>query len=779
MLSHYITIALRFMRRNAWLTTINLLGFTIGLAAGLLIYLWVNDELHYDDFHRNGNHIYRVVQLEKFGNNVTKSAWSSPHLGEKMQKIFPQIADHTYIYCSNDYAHFLWNGSYINAWPATVEKNFFTFFSYPFVEGNPETGFIDEQSIVISEKFARKLFGKESALGREMTVVNEDALTDKQKKYRIGGVVKLPHNTHISFDVALQKDIQGYASSGAVYLRFDDKAVFNEPVQESLSRYLVDKEGGKNLLQFQALKDIHLHTDFTYPHDHNLGNTQYVIVFSILAVIIVLMGAFNFMTLSTAQATKRIKEVAVRKVNGGRKNELVWQFFSETLIQVLIAMLLGLVLTEICLPFLNSFTQKEMAINYTDVRFWMTVAVSLLTVGLVSGSYPTLYLSSFSPMLIFKGGNMIGGKTGFIRILVVVQFILSIGLIICTLVVFRQLSYITNKDLGIDRKNIITARCGLWYGVDGFKQELARNPNVLAVGMSLLTPESFSFEMKNVTWEGKTTEDTVRMNMAMIDGDFAKTYGLQVVHGELLKTSGGDYWQGKGGGAMINESAARMMGADNPVGKTINGQKIVAVVRDFHFRPLKEPVVPLIMAYNPEALVNISIKMAPGNQQETVAFIKETFERMNPGKSLEYRFFDDQIAALYQTENKLGRLFLVFTFLSLLISCLGILGLTAFSTERRTKEIGLRKISGASIASIMMLLNKTYIRWIVIAFVIAIPPAALLMNRWLQGFAYHTPLSWWIFLLAGLIVMALAMITISWLCYKSARQNPVKSLRYE
>ena len=776
MLKHYITIALRFMRRNKGLTVINIVGFTIGLAAGLLIYIWVDDELHFDDFHRHSDHIYRMIQLDNVGGgDVVHRVINSPRHAENMQKMFPQIADFTHITHSNDYAHFLHDGNNINLLPVDVGTNFFSFFDYPFVEGNPETAFIDAQSIVISEKLARRLFGNEPALGRELI---GGFSWQGQTHWRINGVVRQPHNTHISFDVAFQQAVQRHTSS-VVYLRYEDRVVFNEQLQETISRYLVEHEGGRNLLWFQPLKDIHLNSEVKYPHDRNLGNKQYVLVFSILAVIIVLMGAFNFMTLSTAQAVKRIKEVAVRKTYGGGKNELMGQFFSETMIQVFIAMILALALSIFFLPFLNHFTEKEMIINYFDVRFWVTVLLSLLAVGFVAGSYPSLYLTSFSPTVLFKGGNTTGRKTGFIRNLVIVQFILSIGLIICTLAVFRQLSYITNKDLGLDKENIITARIGLYYDVEEFKQELMRNPSVLSVSMSLLTPESFSFRMQNVTWEGKTTHDTVLMNMAIIDGDFAKTYGLQVVHGELLKTSGEDYWAGRGGGAMINESAARLMGMDNPVGNTINDQPIVAVVRDFHFRPLREPVVPLVMVYNIEALVNISIKIMPVNRQATIAFIKETYERMRPGTSFEYRFFDEQIAAHYRTENQLGLLFLIFTFLSLSISCLGILGLTAFSVERRTKEIGLRKIAGATIFDVMYLLNKNYIRWIAVAFVIAVPPSAFLMNQWLQNFVYHADFSWWIFLLGGVIALVLSLVTISWLCYRAASRNPVEALRYE
>jgi len=778
MLSHYITIALRFMSRNSGLTAINIIGFTIGLVAGLLIYIWVDDELRFDAFHPHADHIYRVVQIEKSGE---KSVYHSPKLGEDMQKMFPQIVDHTLIDQWDDYAYILRWGSQINAWSALVDKNFFTFFNFPFVEGNPETAFIDDQSIVISEKYARKLFGKTPALGQEVTfMLPHDIFSMNQRHFRIGGVVRLPHNTHFSFDVALQIGIQGEMFSSAVYLRFNERTAFDSQLQETLSRHHADHKRSGSLLWFQPLRDIHLKNDVAESNyiDHHLGNMQYVIVFTFLAVIIVLMGAFNFMTLSTAQAVNRIKEVAVRKAYGGSKNDLMGQFFSETLIQVLIAMVFALALVHVFLPYLNNFTNKEMTL-YFGMHFWITVAAALLVVGCVAGSYPALYLSSFSPVLIFKGGKITGGKTGFIRILMVVQFVFSIGLIICTLVVFRQLSYISNKNLGIDKENIITARCGIWYGADDFKQEVMRNPNVISVGMSLLTPESFSFEMQNVTWEGKTTQDSVRMNMAIIDGDFAKTYGLQVVYGELLRTSGEDYFSGKGGGAMINETAARVMGVANPVGMTINGNKIVAVVRDFHFRSLKEPIVPLVMVYNAEALVNISFKLTPVNRQATIAFIKETYERMRNGTGFEYRFFDDLIAESYQTENRLGRLFMIFAFLSLVISCLGILGLTAISTQKRTKEIGLRKIAGASVLSIMILLNRNYMLWIAIAFVIAAPIAALLMNRWLQGFAYHAGLSWWIFALAGLITLTVAVATISWLCYRAASRNPVESLKYE
>ena len=767
--AHYIKIALRFMRHNSTLTTINIIGLTIGLCAGLMIYIWVDDELHFETFHHHADHIYRVIQLENSG---AKNVYNSSRLGDEMQKLFPQISDHTFISCDNDYSYFLWKGTNINAWTASVDKNFFTFFNFTFVEGNPETASIDAHSIVISENFARKIFGKEPALGQELIQINQ--FSGSQQHYRIAGVVKLPHNTHLSFDVSFPKMTHELIDMGAVYLRFDEKAVFNEPLQEALCRYLVDHSRSNNLIWFQPLKTIHLKSDFLYRHDHNLGNSQYVITFSILALIIVLMGAFNFMTITTAQATNRIKEVAVRKTYGGRKNQLMYQFFSETLMQVLIAMFLALALTKILLPYLNSFTDKEMFMNFS-LQFWISALLSLFIVVFIAGSYPSLYLSSLSPMMIFKGGNSSGKKTNLTQTMVVIQFVISISMLICTLVVFRQISYIGNKDLGIDKENIITARCGLWYQVNTFKQEVMQNPNVLSVSMSLLTPESFSFEMQNVTWENKSSQDTVRMNLAIIDGDFAATYGLEVVSGELMRTSGEDYWNNSG--VMINETAARIMGFDNPVGKTINGDRIVAVVRDFHFRPLKEPILPLIMGYNKEGLTNISFKIAPGNMQSTIAFIKETYERMRPGMSFEYRFFDEQLNERYKTENQLGRLFMVFAFLSLVISSLGILGLTAISAQQRTKEIAVRKILGASVMNIMWMLNKTYMLRIAIAFVIAVPPSALLMHRWLQNFAYRVALNWWIFTIAGLITLIFATATIAWLCYRAANQNPVNYLR--
>ena len=776
MFIHYITIALRFMSRNTGLTAINIIGFTVGLAAGLMMYLWVDDELHFDDFHYQANQIYRIIQLEKHETGIRKHVYGSPVLGDDLQKVFPQIADYAFIQHGNDYDYYLLGETKISVWPVRVNKDFFSFFGFQFIEGNPKTAFNEPQTLVISEKLAQKLFGNHPALGKEL--LEASLYSDKKVPYRITGVVRIPHNTHISFDVASVVP-ENYMDNGVTYLRFDDHAVFNSQTQEDLSRYQMDVKGKNSLLQFQPLKDIHLHTDYNsyYQHDRNKGDIRYVIFFGILSVFIVLMGAFNFMSLSTAQAIKRNKEVAIRKVNGSGIPELIGQFFTETLVQVFLSMLLAVAIVRLCLPYFNSLVSKDIVLIF-DFKFWLTSILSLMLVGMVANSYPALYLSSLSPMSIFKGGNQTGTKTGFIRSLIIFQFTLSITLIICTLFVFKQLSYVKNKNLGIDKENIITSRCNLWYDVDEFKQEILRNPAVLSVSMSMLTPESFAFKT-NAEWDSKTTQDTILMNMAFVDGDFAETYGLQLVQGEFMNSSKENYWSSKGNPVMINESAARIIGMDNCIGKTLNGNKIAGIVRDFHFKSLKEPISPLILSYNIEALTNLNIKMASGNQSQTIAFIKDTYERMRPGSNFEYQFFDDQIAALYQTENKLSRIFLIFTFLSIFISCLGILGLTALSIKQRTKEIGLRKIAGATVLDIMLLLNKAYIRWIAIAFIIAVPISIAIVHKWLQGFSYRTPLSWWVFLIAGLMAIILAIAVISWLCYTSARQNPVKSLRYE
>ncbi|HDY67152.1 MAG TPA: FtsX-like permease family protein [Candidatus Scalindua sp.] len=495
------------------------------------------------------------------------------------------------------------------------------------------------------------------------------------------------------------------------------------------------------------------------------------------------------MTLTTARATYRAKEVAVKKVFGSGRRQLIIQYTSEAILQTFIALILGLILIQVLLPWFNVVTNKEIIVN---LELWVIISAIFfsLIVGIISGLYPALYLTAFSPLLVFKSGTQSGSKAGFIKILVTFQFIISIGLIICTGYIHKQLHYIRNKDLGINKENVLIIQTSLWYDVDRYKQEILNNPNVISASASMSSPADFYWTTDDVTWEGKQTSDMTAMSEVFVDEDFAETYGLKVIKGDFISTESEDYWlTGEDSvkykslfsfPAVINETAWKMMGFDDPIGKRFNDNNIiVGVVKDFHFKPLQEKVMPLIIKYNPEAIFCLNIRIRPENMSQTIAYIKEIYEKHRPERGFSYSFFEDELANKYMTEQRQGKIFLYFTLLSILISSLGVFGLAVFSAARRTREIGIRKVFGGSLSRILILLIKDFSKWILVAFCLVSPLAWYTIQQWAQTFAYRTEISWWIFVLSGLLVYLIAILTVIWVSFRVADRNPVETLRNE
>lgn len=802
MLRHYIKVALRLIRRSLLFSSINLMGFVLGLTAAFLIYLWVVDELTHDDCFRDGSRIYRVTELRREAGGEIKESPRLPRtLTTTFRQKFPQVEDATAIKYGDRHSYETEDGKKMTATETYVDSTFFRFFTFPVVEGNPQRINDNPGNVVISSELARKFFGRGTAVGQKLTYSFGDFINDV---YTVVAVVDIPRKSHIRFELAKPMEAYGkgamnidwdtFRESMHVYVKMKDGAALLRSEAQAMSRLPADR-GEKNVrLGFQPLRDIYLHTRFADPDVEKHGNLATVYLFIALAVLIIFMGAFNFTTLSTARASLRYKEVGVRKVTGAKRRVLIGQFLSEGMVQACIALLLALALTELTLPLFNRVMETDLRLEASwSVVFYMLFGI--VGVGCLAGSYPAFYLSSVNPLLAFKGGRKTGRKGGLIRGLVCVQFVIALVLMLLTGIVFKQLHYMQNKDMGLDKENIVCIYTSLWYNVGDFKQELLRNPDIKGVSMS--SPiESFGEgtgykDGNKMEWtdvDGRT--DSLRMVQLWADGDFVKTFGMKLVKGELMNADFNNYWdQGETKTAVINETAWRAMKVADPIGLEIRSEwgmplRIVGVVKDFNFQSMREQIKPAYIWYNPEALSYLYIKIAPERRQQTLAFIKEKFEEFAARdnafiKDFNYQFFSDKLNQSYASEHQQSRMLLFFTVLAIVIAVMGVFGLVALSTEQRTKEIGIRKVNGAHSDRIVRMFCREYLVWVGIAFVVACPVGYWLMSNWLSEFAYQTPISWWLFLLAGLLTAAITLLTVVGQTWRKASQNPVESLRYE
>lgn len=802
MLRHYIKVALRLIRRSLLFSSINLMGFVLGLTAAFLIYLWVVDELTHDDCFRDGSRIYRVTELHREAGGEIKESPRLPRtLAMDFRQKFPQVEDATAIKYGDQYSYEAEGGKKMTVTEVYVDSTFFRFFTFPVVEGTPQRINENPNNVVISAELARKFFGSGSAVGQKLTYSFGNSISDV---YTVVAVVDIPRKSHIRFELAMPMEAYGrggvsidwdtFTESMHVYIKMKEGAAMLRSEAQAMSRLLADR-GEKNVrLGFQPLHDIYLHTRFADPDVKQHGNLSTVYLFIALAVLVIFMGAFNFTTLSTARASLRYKEVGVRKVTGAKRRVLIGQFLSEGMVQACIALVLAMALTELTLPLFNRVMETDLRLEASwSVVFYMLFGI--VGVGCLAGSYPAFYLSSVNPLLAFKGGRKTGRKGGLIRGLVCVQFVIALVLMLLTGIVFKQLHYMQNKDMGLDKENIVTIYTSLWYNVGEFKQELLRNPDIKGVSMTTDLGnfgEGTSFkDGSKVEWtdvDGRT--DSLRMVQLWADGDFVKTFGMELVKGKLMDSDFAQYWDfSKTKTVVINETAWRAMKVADPIGMEIRPEgrrplRIVGVVKDFNFQSMREQIKPAYIWYSPEAVQYLYIKIVPERRQQTLAFIKEKFEEFAKRddafiKEFSYQFFSDKLNQNYAREHQQSRMLLFFTVLAIVIAVMGVFGLVALSTEQRTKEIGVRKVNGAHSDRIVRMFCREYLVWVGIAFVVACPVGYWLMSNWLSEFAYQTPISWWLFLLAGLLTAAITLLTVVGQTWRKASQNPVESLRYE
>lgn len=774
MFKNYMKIALRNIRKQRGYSFINITGLAIGMACCILIIMWVQDELSYDTFHENGENLYRTTAITPDG-IWESSPWA---LVPALKKDFPEIIKGTR-YAQIAILTKYKDNSFYEEW-ALVDPDFFEMFSFSFIEGDPKTAFSNLNSAVITERTAEKYFGNSDPMGKIITFNNRIDLA-------ITGVIQnVPSNSHMQFDLLTlpmhyfgEARTRTWSADCASYIllqRDADPEDVRRKIYGTINKYDT-RTNVQYYVGIQPLKEIHLYA---------LTGTDpivYVYIFSLIAVIVLLIACINFMNLSTARSSARAKEVGMRKVVGAARTDVIRQFFSESVILSFIALVVAVFLVYLFLPTFNTMASKQLTLDLTKNIFWALslILIAFLT-GIISGIYPALFLSAFQPVRILKGFHGRGAKTNVLRkTLIIIQFTAAIVLIISTAIIYRQIHYIRTRDLGFDREHILTIRTNreIRNSYEVLREEFLKNKDVLNVTAASSIPLSIG-NNNPVYWEGRSAEEYVSMNFVCVDYDYFETFNMKMAHGRSFSREYSTDIQNY----IINEAALKLTGYEEPVGRmfsmwTDEGE-IIGVVKDFHGTSLHNEIRPIVFVlYQNLPYFYIYVKIRPINIPGTIDFLENTMRTIVPGYPFRYTFLDEYFNRQYNREDRIGNIIKYFTFLAIFISCLGLLGLVSFMAERRTKEIAIRKVLGATNTSIVGILSKEFAVLIAMANAIAWPLSYYFMNRWIHGFAFHTNIGLWLFVTAGIVALLLALLTVSYQAIKAARANPVDCLKYE
>ncbi len=778
--------------REKGFSLINIMGLAFGLACALLILLWVQDELSYDRFHANADNLYRVEEDQFYSGEVYHVTVTPYPSAPVWKEEIPEISDACRWQWPSGMLFRYGEKAFYERGCVAVDSTFFKLFTFPLIQGDPSTVLTEPWSAVITEETAKKYFGDEDPVGKVFSVNN-------QYEFTVTGVTApVPKNSIMGFDILVpfsyMRETGQYqdnwgSNSIRTFILLRENALI-DTVNSKLTKIVQEHNEGTTT-QFMAapFPDIHLHEYFGYVH--RPGAIIFVYIFSAIAVFVLLIASINFMNLSTARSANRAREIGLRKTAGAGRRAIIVQFFGESVLLAFISLVFALFIVTSILPVFNTVSGKELDFNsLLSLRFLVSLILVTLLAGLVSGIYPALYLSAFRPIRVLKGDLSSGMKSGRMRkILVVVQFTLSVFLMICTVAVYRQVIYMKNKDLGYDRENLfhVYMRGDIRKSYYALKEEWLRDPEVLNVSASGHQPHHIGSNSGGVDWEGKDPELEVLFGYNPVDFDFVETMGIEMASGRSFsKEYPSDLFRDTTANFLINQVVARIMGKEDPVGQKfsfwdIQG-KVVGVMRDWHFHSVRTNIEPLVLIPAPveDWLSYIVVRIAPGDVPKTMEGIEATWNKMIPDYPFEYTFVDESLDQQYRSEERLGRLLKYFTLLAILIACLGLFGLASFTAEQRTREIGIRKVMGSPVGLIIQLLSKEFAWLILISCVLAIPAAWYILRRlFLQNFQYRTDLAWWIFAGAGLAALGIALLTVSYQSIRAALTNPAEALRYE
>ena len=802
MLRNFFLVAWRNLRRNKVYSFINIAGLGLGIACALLIILYVVDEGSYDRYHRDAANIYRIVKdfVNDDGSRLP-DATTPPALAPAMQKALPEVAKVTRIFpgWGNKFLISYGEKKFIEERLFRVDSSFFDVFSFPFLQGNPKSAFADANFILVTESMAKKYFGSEDPMHKVLHTDFGDL--------PVKGVLKdVPPNSHFHFDflVSMRKfsgDIDSrwgwYNFYTYVKLKPQTSIALVEPKIQGL--YKKNNSDGRNIFYTQALTNIHLDSDLKWEIEPN-GNRMYVYIFSVIAGFILVIACINYINLATAKSSLRAKEIGIRKVAGAFRPALIRQFLVESILTVLFSFALAIIIAFILLPTVNQLTQKNLSLEDFSKPLWLLALISsALFLGLIAGIYPAIYLSSFKPAQVLKSINISEkGLFNLRKVLVVFQFTISAALITGTLIIIQQIHFIQNRKLGLNKDQVmIISNAGRLSRTsrEALRAELAATPGILKAATSngIVGGQNWTTYMRS-----KGSENGQLINFLGVSYDYLQVLGIELKEGryfsaEFPADSLSDGVSGTkeriSGGIIMNEKALKDLGISEPaVGKLVRRGSdndtswyttIIGVTKDFHFASLKNEIKPFAFMLNPDWQDNFTIKVNPSNLQHTIAEIEKKWNKFSPERPFQYSFLDETFAGQYKSEQRFNKVFFYITTLAIFIACMGLFGLTAFMIEKRTREIGIRKVIGASVTNILTLLSWDFVKLILLSVLIATPISWWAMNHWLQGFVYRASINGWIFAAAAIIALVVAIVTISVQAIKAAMVNPVKSLRTE
>ena len=791
MFTNYLKLTLRNVKKYKGYSFLNIAGLAIGITLFILIMLYVQDQLSYDKFNKNLHRIYRVENEEG-----TQPALA-PAVGKEIAERIPEAQKVVRFKFTRDYfVKYLPPGTQEVVGPIKItrfgwaDSTVFDVFTLPFVAGNPETALEAPYALVLTESISKRIFGNENPIGKIIKVNNKD-------DYKVTGIIKDPKNFHLEFDA-----VASFVTLGKL-IGPDELNSFNfwnlptyvllpqnhnaADVAHKITNLFHERLNKMFQREFKfglfPLKDLYF-SKFGYGKH---GNLQSVYIFIIIAVFVLCIACINFINLSTARASTRAREVGIKKVVGSQKSSLITQFLTESVLLTLFALIAAIFLVYILLPEFNNLIEGNLSFDLFENPTAMLLLIGgAVFVGMASGIYPAFYLSSFTPCSVLKGDKVKGTKSvKFRQILIVFQYSISIILIIATIIVFNQLSYVRNKNLGFNKENIlnfnINRNPAISRNKEGFKEKLMKNPNILNVTFSQGYP-GFIYNYEGFLYKEERKGSVV----FTVDPEYFDVYGLQIIDGRNFSR---DLKTDQLRTCIINEAAVKEFELEKPVGTIFHKDRIegtsfpskdievIGVVKDFHFESLHDEIGPLVFGWNPSWLWNTSIRISPYNFQKTIEYIKKVWREFSPESQFGYTFLDEQFNSQYKSEDQLGKIFGYFAVFGILIASLGLFGLASFTVERRTREIGVRKVLGASISSIFVLISKEFTKLILIANIIAWPVAFYVMNRWLQSFAYRTGIDWQVFIFSSFFALAIALFTVSYQAIKAALNNPVDSLK--
>ncbi len=789
MFYNYMKVTLRTIRRHKGFSFINIAGLAVGMACVVIILLWIQYELSFDKHHEKEGLIFRVASESHAHTSPTKMVVTPPTMSSALLQEFPEIEASTRVIDGWSNMLFSFGDKYFFEPFYAVDPSFFGIFTSDFIEGDPGSALNDPYSIVLSEDRARKFFGSQNPIGQ---IIQFEEHTD----FTVTGVIKnMPLNSHLNTDIFIPFETFAKLCDGNLdswkYWSYYTYILLKQDVnpQETEAKFpaFTEKHGiPEQKLFLQPLLSIHLHSHFIGEISPNIHVTT-LLLFGSIAVLILIIACINYMNLTTARSTARVKEVGTRKVVGAHRSQISRQFLGESIIMALFSLVISFFLVYFFLPYFNSLAGHHLTLNGESIlQILPGIILLVLFVGIFAGSYPAILLSSFKPITALKGGARKGSQKKRLRnVLVVGQFSVSLILIIATLLVKSQLDYVRDKEMGFERDQIVVVPLHdikIRQNVGPVLEKLRRNPQILYAASSMHLPNNVRAST-TIKWPGKPEDSEIWVKVSEVSYDFTELYGIKILLGRSFSR---EFPSDEKGAFLVNESAKNIIGDDFRLGMGLShwgnpepSGQIVGVMKDFHLNSIHEQIRPLYFYLNPNPGMQLSIKIQGGGIPETIGFIGETVKKFSPHYPFEYRFFDDLFNMAYIEEQKMGRMFGVFASIAVFIACMGVFGLSAFMAEQKRKEIGIRKVLGASVSKIVYILTRDLMWLVLFANIIGWPIAYYAMNRWLQNFAYRTDIHLGTFLLSSGLILLVSFGTLSYQAIKAARANPADSLRYE